>query len=461
VKHVTSVNGGHERMVREARAAARLDHASAVRVYDVVDDGDEPWLVMEVLSGRTLSEAINADGPLEERRVAEIGLSLLNALTAAHGAGILHRDVKPSNVQLCDDGRIVLTDFGIAHVVGDASITQTGDIVGSPAFMSPERARGAALGPPSDLFSLGATLYTAVEGVPPFEGDSPIATLTSVVTDQPAPYRRARLLAPVLDVLLAKEPDSRPDPDSVRAALLRVSAGEPAGPPGEPPVQHTQVLGRINASPEAQVDDARPLPPPGPPARARRGLVVACVVAVVLGSGIGVLVAARHSSSHGSIGAGPYSPGQGPVPANWTVHTSADRWSIAAPPSWEQQDLGSGDLRLRRTSGYYGYIAVLDQAGDGSPDTTIRDFETDFAHAHDGYHRIAITPTTFRGDPATLWHFTYIDGGSNLEASELAVAMTTTSGPTIYVLWWQTKPQDWTRSQRLRSKLLAGFRPAP
>src|SRR5204863_8875475 len=167
--------------LREARAAARLHHPGAVRVYDVVDDDVHPWLVMEVLSGRTLAETVDAEGPLPEQRVAEIGLALIDTLTAAHAAGILHRDVKPANVQLCDDARVVLTDFGIAHVTGDASITQTGDIVGSPAFMSPERARGLSLGPPSDLFSLASTLYTAVEGHPPFVGETPVATLTAAV----------------------------------------------------------------------------------------------------------------------------------------------------------------------------------------------------------------------------------------------------------------------------------------
>src|SRR5947208_12712166 len=182
-----------ERLLREARAAARLDHPGAVRIYDVVDDDEHstpPWMVMEVLTGCTLKDAVNDDGPLPPPRVAEIGLALIDALAAAHRAGILHRDVKPANVQLCDDGRVVLTDFGIAQVAGDSSITRTGDIVGSPAYMSPERARGQELGPASDLFSLGATLYAAVEGHAPFERDTPVATLTAVVTDVHAPCRR-------------------------------------------------------------------------------------------------------------------------------------------------------------------------------------------------------------------------------------------------------------------------------
>ena len=142
-----------------------------MRVYDVVEEDDDelgaPWIVMEVLTGRTLKDAVNDDGPLPPRRVAEIGVALIDAIVAAHRAGILHRDIKPANVQLCEDGRVVLTDFGIASIAGDSSITRTGDIIGSPAYMSPERARGQELGPESDLFSLGATLYAAVEGIPP------------------------------------------------------------------------------------------------------------------------------------------------------------------------------------------------------------------------------------------------------------------------------------------------------
>src|SRR4051794_19257631 len=217
-----------ERMLREARAAARLDHPGAVRIYDVVDADDHstpPWIVMEVLTGRTLKDAVNDDGPLPPRRVAEIGVALVDAITAAHRAGILHRDVKPANVQLCDDGRTVLTDFGIASIAGDSSITRTGDIVGSPAYMSPERARGTSLGPESDLFALGATLYTAVEGSPPFERDTPLATLTAIVNDPPAPYRRAGALRPVLDGLLVKDPAHRMSADAARTALSAASRG--------------------------------------------------------------------------------------------------------------------------------------------------------------------------------------------------------------------------------------------
>src|SRR3954469_20939877 len=180
-----------ERTMREARTAARLDHPCAVRVFDVCEDDDQPFIVMELLAGRSLSDIVREDGPVSPAMTAEIGLCLLDALEAAHSAGIVHRDVKPGNVVVRDDGRVTLTDFGIASTAGDPSITSTGLLLGSPAYISPERARGGSPQPASDLWSLGATLYTAVEGHPPFDKSDPFATLTAVVTEEPEPCRRA------------------------------------------------------------------------------------------------------------------------------------------------------------------------------------------------------------------------------------------------------------------------------
>src|SRR5206468_11080746 len=167
-----------QRTMREARTAARLDHPCAVRVFDVCEDDQQPFIVMERLAGRTLSDRIKKSGPVAPARAAEIGLCLLDALEAAHAAGIVHRDVKPGNVIVRDDGRVTLTDFGIASTAGDPSITSTGLLLGSPAYISPERARGGSPQSASDLWSLGATLFTAVAGHPPFDNSDPFATLT-------------------------------------------------------------------------------------------------------------------------------------------------------------------------------------------------------------------------------------------------------------------------------------------
>ncbi|MGB8649274.1 MAG: serine/threonine-protein kinase, partial [Mycobacteriales bacterium] len=215
-----------ERTRREARAAARLDSPHAVTVYDVVEDDGHPFLVMELVDAQTLSHVVKTQGPLPPQRVAEIGLAVLSALEAAHRNGIVHRDVKPSNVLLRADGRVVLTDFGIARTTGDASLTSTGLLLGSPSYISPERARGLAPGPSSDLWSLGATLFAAVEGRAPFDTGDALTTVTAVVAGEPAPFVHAGPLAAVLTGLLERDPARRLDADGARSALQAVAAGE-------------------------------------------------------------------------------------------------------------------------------------------------------------------------------------------------------------------------------------------
>jgi eukaryotic-like serine/threonine-protein kinase len=217
-----------KRSLREARSAARLDTPHVVRIYDVVDEGGNPCIVMELLRGRTLAQIVRSDGPLPPAVVAQVGQALAAALRVAHAAGVVHRDVKPGNVFLSQAGRVVLTDFGIATSAGDPSITDTGLLVGSPAFMAPERARGGEPTPASDLWSLGATLYTAVEGKPPFDAGDPVGTLTAVVSDAPRPMRRAGELAGVLAALLTKDPAGRPSVDQAARELAAVAAA--AGP---------------------------------------------------------------------------------------------------------------------------------------------------------------------------------------------------------------------------------------
>ncbi len=222
----------YERTLREARAAAALSHPSVVQVYDVVTEGGRPWIVMELLQARSLSEIIIADGPIAGRAVAKIGIALLGALEVAHDAGVLHRDVKPANVLICADGRCVLTDFGVARMPSESNLTQPGMVLGSPHFISPERAIGAAFGPPSDLFSLGVTLYTAIEGRPPFDRGDPFETMRAIVEDQPLPPVRAGVLAPILMGLLEKDPFRRWTVPQARSALRELAAGPLAGRAG-------------------------------------------------------------------------------------------------------------------------------------------------------------------------------------------------------------------------------------
>jgi eukaryotic-like serine/threonine-protein kinase len=215
----------YERLLREARAAAVLSHPSVVQVYDVVTDGRRPWVVMELLDARSMAEIVLNDGPLAPRAAAKIGVAILGALEVAHAAGVLHRDVKPANVLICSDGRCVLTDFGVARTPTDSDLTTPGMVLGSPHFISPERALGAAFGPPSDLFSLGVSLYTAVEGKAPFDRGDPIATMHAIVEDEPPPPERAGALTPVLYGLLDKDPERRWDAATARNRLRDLLAG--------------------------------------------------------------------------------------------------------------------------------------------------------------------------------------------------------------------------------------------
>jgi len=215
-----------ERTMREARAAAALSHPSVVQVYDVVTDGGRPWIVMELLDARSLADMVIDDGPLSQRQVAKIGIAMLGALEVAHAAGVLHRDVKPANVLICADGRCVLTDFGVARLPTESKLTTPGMVLGSPHFISPERAVGGAFGPPSDLFSLGVTLYTAVEGGPPFDRGDPFETMRAVVEEKPRLPRQAGPLQPILMGLLEKEPTRRWSVDQARVALRELLTGQ-------------------------------------------------------------------------------------------------------------------------------------------------------------------------------------------------------------------------------------------
>ncbi|MFI1866299.1 serine/threonine-protein kinase [Streptomyces jumonjinensis] len=241
------------RTLREAKAIARIRNNSAVTVFDVVDEDDRPWIVMELVEGKSLAEVIREDGTLTPRRAAEVGLAVLDVLRSAHREGILHRDVKPSNVLIADDGRVVLTDFGIAQVEGDPSITSTGMLVGAPSYISPERARGHRPGPAADLWSLGGLLYASVEGCPPYDKGSAIATLTAVMTEPLDPPKSAGPLEEVIYGLLAKDPDQRLDDAGARALLTAVVYAPETPERPEPPRDATRAM----ALP--------PIPPPAAP----------------------------------------------------------------------------------------------------------------------------------------------------------------------------------------------------
>ncbi|MFE2152714.1 protein kinase [Streptomyces lavendulae] len=244
------------RTLREAKAIARIRSEGAVTVFDVVDEDGRPWIVMELVEGASLAEFVRENGPLTPRRAAEVGLAVLDVLRAAHGQGILHRDVKPSNVLIAASGRVVLTDFGIAQVEGDPSITSTGMLVGAPSYISPERARGQKPGPPADMWSLGGLLYAAVEGVPPYDKGSALATLTAVMTEPVDPPKNAGPLTEIIYGLLVKDPAGRLDDDGARAMLTAVlNAPDPEPEPDPepvPPVEETRAISLSKADAEAE-----------------------------------------------------------------------------------------------------------------------------------------------------------------------------------------------------------------
>ncbi|MFG2571351.1 serine/threonine-protein kinase [Streptomyces sp. NPDC048481] len=283
-----------ERTLREARATARIDHPHVVRVYDVVDEGERLWIVMELVAGRSLEQIMAEDGPLDPRETARIGLGLVTALREVHARGVLHRDIKPGNVlvehggrgageRLGDDGpragegggqgdgrepgdrrgsgerRVVLTDFGIAAIQDAKALTMVGMLVGSPDYMAPERVSGRPQGPPSDVWSLGATLCAALAGNSPFARNGTLATLHAVLYEEPRLPPEAGPLHAVLAALLLKDPAARPTLTDLEAVLAPIAFPPPAPPPTPPP-SPTPALTPTSPPPQPQPQP----PPPGP-----------------------------------------------------------------------------------------------------------------------------------------------------------------------------------------------------
>lgn len=276
----------YTRLEREAWAAARVAHPNVVTVYDVAMDEGRPWIVMELVRGQSLADLLKAEGRLSPQRAASIGLEVLAALHAAHETGVLHRDVKPANVLMAKDGRVVLTDFGIAMIEGDSALTMTGEVVGSPEFLSPERALGQRSGPASDLWSLGVLLYAAVEARSPFRQNTPLSTLRAIVDAELPQVRRAGALTPVIEGLLRKNPDERltaeqaeqdlrligqggipdagivqPSADSPTVSTQPTTRTSPADPGEQPTVTHSLEQPTV-VDPSAQAADADPVTQP-------------------------------------------------------------------------------------------------------------------------------------------------------------------------------------------------------
>ena len=494
-----------ERTRREARAAARLDHPSAVTVYDVVEEDGAPYLVMELVEARTLSQVVRSDGPLSPSRTAEVGIALLGALETAHRQGIVHRDVKPGNVLLCSDstgGRVVLTDFGIASSVGDSSITSTGLLLGSPSYIAPERARGQAPAPASDLWSLGATLFTAVEGKPPFDGGEPLLTVTAVVTGEHEPFVAAGPLEPVLEGLLERDPDQRLSAAAARAALAplvssasRAATAPPAtedekrterttalpmrdvqaaaaAPPAPEPEPDPQPVARaaVDPEPEPWTRPPRVLPEPRRSRRSRTPLVLLVLLLLSAALVVGVLLSDRTPAEDVRL------PGQAEpetsaepddedqmdegdeepaaLPEGWTRYESDQGWSIGVPPTYAQS-VRNGQIQFRNDDTRRTLRIRSGPGGDGDPVQVARAYSDALAGQLGDYRQILVQPVDDADLPAADLEFTYFDG-----TSLRVVDRTLLDESGEYHLYWQVNAGDWDDALPLFRQIADTFEPA-
>ena len=291
------------RTTREARAAARLNHPSVITIHDVVEHDGTPWIVMEYIPGRSLGAEV-ANGPLPWQRAAEIGAKIADALAQAHAAGVVHRDLKPDNVLLSGD-RVIVTDFGIARMTEETNqLTSTGMVVGTANYMAPEQLEGTPVGPPADIWSLGATLFATVEGKPPFEAPTLAAVVTAILRDEPKPSAHAGPLAPVIRRFLDKNPARRPAAAEAVTLLRNVRAV---------PHDDTETMTRRGNGGEIQRG--------GAPRGGLRTLLLVGVPVVLVAAAVGGYLAA---SSGGSTHAKTLPPAPPPVGDSCLVGTWRD-----------------------------------------------------------------------------------------------------------------------------------------
>ncbi|KAB1988782.1 serine/threonine-protein kinase [Streptomyces triticiradicis] len=421
----------------EARAAARINHSAVVTVHDVLEHDGRPWIVMELVEGESLADAVKERGRIEPREAARIGLWVLRALRAAHAAGVLHRDIKPGNVLLGSDGRVLLTDFGIAQIDGDTTITRTGEVVGSVDYLAPERVRGHDPGPASDLWALGATLYTAVEGRSPFRRTSPIGTMQAVVEEEPAEPVNAGELGPVLAALLRKDPAERPGAEQAEQMLAEVAEGRPSSAPRSyaptvrtaydamEPGTGTGTRAQTAATTPYRPMTIEPVPVPAPRKRHRlRTFALVVTLAAAIGGGVAVVLqqfgtgdgpgGSPSASSTRSGGAEPSDEpsGKGAVPAGWERHDDPVGFSIYLPKGWKRSvSIDKDGLRQVDYSPDKGKHLVR-VAVDTDPDFSssykhMSDLDENLAGRLRDYRQLLLKEELFRDQPGARWEYTW------------------------------------------------------
>ncbi len=492
-----------DRTLREARSAGRLNHPHVVRVYDVVHEDNLPWIVMEYVPSRSLYQVISEDGPYSPGAAARIGLAVLDALTAAHRAGVLHRDVKPHNVLIGTDGRVVLTDFGLATFVDDGSVTGPGLVVGSPQYVSPERARDGASTVESDLWSFGATLYAAVEGRSPYARENAMSTLMALATEEPDPTERAGLLEPVLVGLLRQDPAARLTAIEVERRLRMIVAATSSGG-GIPSPRRGGTIFTSGPGgavvPRSTGHAAVPVAPPAPSAAPGRApshppatLVIAGLAAVaVLGVG-GVVasylvqrddggktasaapsVAPSSSPAMVSVGFSPAVcggsvPAKAPrvpqknaarsvsgfaLPGGWSYFTDGTGIHMPVPDGWTWQRIGTtycfrdpaGDRVLSLDTG-------RNPAGDPVQACLNEEARLKAEGTLPGYQKIRIAPKPLLNKAAD-WEYRYEDSfGVQLHARTRWFA---NSGK-AYAISWATRELDWPGDRAKIDMVLSTF----
>jgi serine/threonine protein kinase len=498
------------KVLREARAAAHLSHPAAVAVLDAVVDDDRPFVVNELVDAPTLEDVVATQGPLAPERAATIGVAVLDALGAAHAGGLVHRDVRPSNVLVPPSGGARLAAFGLGALVDDPKVVTSG-AGPAPLYLAPEQTGTAGASAASDLWSLGATLYFAVEGVPPFEGEEPAEMLDAIVGREPRPPQRTGPLQAVLDVLLVKDPADRADEAAVRPLLLAAAGpdappeperlpdvapsangaaanlststatngAEPAANGAEPaangsdPAATSAIATLVTGPPRREPwffdipVETVPPPPRSEPApaverhpwpdqtrRLPKGFWIA-----VLAAGIGAVLIAL-VTTNGRI-LSPDRPSQedaeGPSdPSEWVTYTDgATGFSIRHPREWGVRRSGSvTDFVDPERPGTYLRVDHV-QPPAASPVEAWRSQERSISARYANYRRLQLEPTTFQDHPAAVWEFTYTDSGVELHALDLGF-VTDRYG---FAVNFQTRAADWSRLAPVFEAFKAGFRP--
>jgi hypothetical protein len=423
-----------DRSRREAQIAAGLSHPSVIRVFDVVEHGGLPWIVMELLQSRSLAEILSQDGPLPPRVAAKIGLALVGALQAAHDAGIIHRDVKPGNVLISVDGRCVLSDFGAAQLHQVSGGTTPGKVLGSAHYIAPERAVGHPAEPASDVFSLGVTLYAAVEGRPPFDRGDAVSTMKAVVQEPPESPRNAGPLTPLLGGMLAKDPAHRMALPQVRQELQALLAGPLASPGGpghqSPPYrggmgQGFQETSPPHTGPRPRVREPEPEPERGNPWKSASVIAICVMLVLVLGWGAFKLVTGDGGGTGEDPGAGEEaeggeSPADGESPSGdggeapfATAAHEGDGFTVDYPSDWTAGDGGDDFVSYVNPEDETQWVRFYSESTRGAGDT--EGYLTEYWDGLDedmtDLEQVQLADTEFGGMSGTVLEYT----GTNLD----------------------------------------------